>query len=737
MSDQARCQESYRTRLLLGCAVVALTASAQSAWSQEASIPADAEASDNAQTAEVASDGGREVVLVTASRREESIQDTAAAVSAYLGDDFTAANVKSLVDLLPSSPNIQISTVGTISNLSIRGIGQSLQTAGADPGVAFHVDGVYLAETGLAASNFLDVQRVEVIRGPQGTLFGRNATGGAVNVIPNTPSADASYGLSGNLGVSPAASRIEGFVNGSVSSDDSVTGRLAFQQTNNRGTTRNLAPNGPPQLNDLNSYALRGQLMWEPFSIFSTRLSLDYQNADSNGPGAFYIGVPDPTIPLPAPIAGNMPVDPADRETYANYGRKEIEGFGATLISELALPSGDLKATLAYNTTGQFTLSDGDASPVDFTHTVIDQFAKQHFAELLYTSDTASSFTYIAGANFFSERRNQHVIVPISTLPVPVDLGSWVDTTSYAAFVRGDYAFDFGLTIFAGARATTDEKEIDEFNNFVGTLQQEDSWSKTTYEIGASYEISPSLTGYAKYATGYKGGGYSGGALTPAFNPETNELIEAGLKGSYFDGNLSANLSAFQMKYDDLQVSQIVGVSSSVTNAAKATINGVEVEAIAYVSPSLQIEFAGGYLDATFDEFLTADSARPSLGALDLSGNRLPLAPEWTGRGAVVYEIPVNLPGSLTGTGEYTWKSDLYFSEFNIPVASQEAVGRLNLNLVYESLDGSWSIGAYARNVTDETVKTNVGVVSALLGSVALARLEPGREIGVSFSIRN
>lgn len=724
-----------RRNRLFGCAIAALAAGAQSALAQVAD-PASpgvdtAAGTQDAQSAREPTDR----VIVTASRREESIQETPAAVSAYYGDDFGDTNIKSLVDLLPSSPNIQIATTNTVSNVAIRGIGQGLQTAGADPGVAFHVDGVYLGETSLAGSNFLDIERVEVIRGPQGTLFGRNATGGAVNLIPKTPNARPSFGLQGNLGVSPATSRLSGFINGPLSADDTVLGRLAFQQTNNRGTTKNLATDGPRLFDDANNYSVRGQVVWEPSDTLRTRLSLDYQNADSNGPAAFVLGTPDPTIPLPAPIAGQPSGSIEDRETYANYGFKEVEGFGATLVSELSLGGGELKGTLAYNTTNQFTHTDGDSSPVDFTSTFIDQHAKQHFAELIYTSDAKAAFTYIAGVNFFAEKRFQHVTVPISTLPVAVDLGGTVDTTSYAAFLRGDYAFDFGLKLFAGARTTKDEKEIDEFNNFVGTLQQADDWSKVTYEVGATYDLTPWITGYAKYATGYKGGGYSGGALTPAFNPETNELVEAGLKGSYLDGLLDANLSVFQMKYDDLQVAQIVGVSSRVTNAAKATINGVELETVAFFLPELRLETSVGYLDATFDEFLTADSARPSLGPLDLSGNRLPMAPEFTGRAAAFYEVPLDVQGALTASAEYTWKSRVYFSEFNLSIASQDLVGRLNLAVVYESDDGNWSIGAYARNVTDETVKTNVSVVSALLGSLALARLEPGREFGVSFRV--
>ena len=723
-----------RQQRLLGCAAIALAAGAYPAFAQAGDqaptppVAATLQVSDNAV-------GNTDRIIVTASRREETIKETPAAVSAYLGDDFADANVKSLVDLLPSSPNIQIGTVNTNANVSIRGIGYLLQTAGSDPGVAFHVDGVYLAETGLTARNFLDVQRVEVIRGPQGTLFGRNATGGAVNLIPNTPSATPSFGIDGNIGITPGGSRVAGYINGPLSSDDTLTGRLAVQQTNSRGYTTNLFAGGPRKFDQADNYSARGQLMWSPSDTFSTRLSVDYQNEESTGQGYFLLGVPDPTIPLPADLVGQPTGSVEDRENFANQGEKQFEGFGATLVTTLAVGGGELKSTLAYNTSNQFTNNDGDGTAANFTNTFIHQHNRQNFGELIYASDPASAFTYIAGVNYFREHRFQNVTVPISFLPVPVDLGASIDTTSYAAFVRGDYTFDFGLKLFAGARTTKDEKASDEFNNFVGTLQQEDSWSKLTYEFGASYDISPALTAYAKYATGYKGGGFSGGALTAAFNPETNDLIEAGLKGEYLDGALSANLSIFRMKYEDLQVSQIVGVLAAVTNAAEATISGAELEAIAHFSPDFRVEVSGGYLDAQFDQFVTADSARPSLGTLDLAGNRLPMAPEFTGRAAAFYEIPIGAPGTLTSSAEYTWKSRLYYNEFNLPIASQDSVGRINLSLVYDNPDGTWSVGAYARNVTDETVRSNVTVVSALLGSLAIGTLEPGREIGLSFRL--
>ena len=674
-----------------------------------------------------------EEIVVTATRRESSIREIPIAVSAYSGDRLEAAHVESLADLAPSSPNIQMSTLATNANITIRGVGNDLTTAGSDPGVAFHVDGVYLAETGLTPSTFLDVNRVEILRGPQGTLFGRNATGGAVNVIPNTPTQQLSYGVDVDSGFSPTEDHVAGFISGPITSDGTLLGRLAMQQTYNEGFTKNLLPSGPRRLDDTNDYSGRGQLMWLPTEDFNARLSVEYQKEHDHGPGVYNLGVPDPAIPVPAPIFGQPTGDPDQRQTYANQGEKQFEGFGSTLFTNWSVGGGNLKGTVSYNRTTQFDDAEGDGTPIDFTHTMYTQNVTQEFAELIYASNPERPFTFIVGANYFHEWEFQHIDVPVSFLPVAVSLGGTIRTNSYAAFTHVQYAFDFDLKLFAGVRVTTDEKHIDEFNNFIGTTSQHHSWTQPTYEVGTSYDITRSVTGYVKYATGYKGGGYSAGGLTPAFNPEKDQLVEMGLKGSYLDEALQANLAVFHMDYNDLQVAQVTGVISSVTNAARATVNGVEVETVERLTSALRFELSVGYLNAYFDKFNTVDSSRPALGTLNLAGNLLPLAPHFTANAAGYYDIPIGAPGKLTGGAQYDWKSRLYFSEFNLPIASQGAVGRLNLTLTYLSPNERWSVGAYARNVTNKTIKTSEIVVSSLLGSLALAEYQPGREVGLSF----
>lgn len=746
----------------------------RSAWLLGASLATLLAAGDvAAQVADATPHGGDlEEVVVTASRRSEVLRDVPTAVSAYGGDRLREQQVNSLTDVSTISPNIQISSFATNANIAIRGIGNSQVGAGADAGVAVHVDGVYLGQAGLAVATFLDIERVEVLRGPQGTLFGRNATGGAVNLIPKTPTADFEAGLDASFGVDPAMIRSSGFLSGPLTKDGALLGRVAVMQDWNKGFTRNRhpalrRPNGPSaalprRLDNLDASAIRAQLEWRPTDTFRARLSGEYQRENDNGPAAFILGTPDPNQPLPIFIQGLPTGDPGKRVAYADVGSKDLDAAMVNLVTETDVAGGSLKTTLSYAHSSNETLQDGDGAPFDFTHTGYRDVATQYFGEALYASDPARRFTYVVGANFFDARQTQNVSVPIAglatgqdlngdgvietlfngrvvpvgdLLPVAVNLGGTVKTRSYAGFAHAQYQIVARAKLFAGGRYSHDEKKVDEYNNFVGADLQQKSWGKFTYEVGLSYEFSDRVTGYVKYATGFKSGGYGVGSLGAAVDPETNANYEAGLKGSYFDGRLQANLAAFHMKYDDLQVSQVIGAASTLSNAAKATIDGAEAEFSIRPVENLRIDLAGAYTDARFDEFITQDSARPALGVMNLAGNRLPQAPKWSGSLGAYYDVALS-SGTLTAGARYDWKSRMYFSEFNTAISSQKPVGRLDLSLVYKSEDGRWTGSVFATNATDEQIKNNVLIVSAVLGSLADANYRPGRQLGVSIGYR-
>ncbi len=715
---------AWRKRALFVATAGALAGTATTAAAQTAT---GADSSDSASQLEE--------VVVTASRREASIRETPTAISAYSGDQLETQRVESFSDLATQSPNIQFSANGGNTNIAIRGIGTDLQLAGNDPGVAFHADGIYVAEPAIGMATLFDVNRVEVLRGPQGTLFGRNATGGAINIISNTPTVTPAFGFDASAGL-PAGEHLAAFASGPITSDGTLLARASVQQSYQKGQVDNRSPTGPDRLNDQNDYAGRLQLEWRPTADFSARLLASYQKSDTAGPAYYLVGTPNTDLGLPPVLSNTFIAQPGDDEIAVTRGASNMMEKGAALFVDWKVGGGALRATFSTRKSDVYRDYDNDGTAVDFTSTTINRTRDSNYAELIYTSDDTQRFSYILGANYFEDRDVQKVIVPVMGFPAPVILGGQVETESVAVFGHAEYRLTDAWKVFGGARYSSDRKRVSETNNFIGSLEQSDRWSKPTFEIGTSYDLNDTTTGYVKYATGYKSGGYSAGALSPSFAPEANSMWELGLKGAYFDGNLQANLALFRMSYRNLQVNQVVGVTSLVTNAAEATINGVEVELVQRLTPELRLEFYGGWLDARFDQFLTQDSARPGLGLLDLSGNRLPQAPKFTAGGGPVYQHDFADGGVLTLAARYDWKSRVYFSEFNIPLTSQGPAGRLSAYANYELPDGKWQVGVYGRNLTDEATFSSIVVTSAVLNSIALGTLQAPREFGLQVRYR-
>jgi len=676
-----------------------------------------------------------EELVVTASRREQSVRETPIAVSAYGGQQLEREHVESVGDLVTQSPNIQLGSNGPNTNIAIRGIGTNLQTAGNDPGVAFHVDGVYVPDASLALATLFDVNRVEVLRGPQGTLFGRNATGGAVNIIANTPSEELGFGFDASAG-SPAGEHVSAFANGSLTSGGALLARVAVQQTYARGNVDNIAARGPGRLNDQNDYGGRLQLEWRPDEAFSARLLVDYQRSDTNGPPSYIVGTPN-SVGLPIQLRNTVIARPGADEVAVTYGARKLLEKGATLLMNWNLGPGSLRGFVSRRHTNIFTNNDGDGTAVDFSQTIFDQERDTTYSEMQYTSNETGRLSYIVGANYFDDAELQLIRVYVPPIfPAPVSISGNVATKSTAVFGHAQYRLTDALKLFGGARYSKDRKRLAETNNFLGARTQTHEWSKPTFEVGAAYDFNDEVTGYAKFATGYKSGGFSAGALAPPFAPETSNLWELGLKGSYFDGRLQANLAVFRTRYRNLQVNQIVGVLAQVTNAAQATIDGAELELVQYVTPDFSIRFESGWLDARFDRFVTQDSAPPALGLLDLKGNRLPQAPKFTIGVGATYSRALANGGKLTLGGRYDWRSRVYFSEFNLPLVSQDSAGRLNAFASYDLPGGKWRLGAYGRNLTDERTFSSMVVGAAVINSITTGTLGPRREYGVEVHYR-
>ncbi len=497
--------------------------------------------------------GGIGEIVVTAQRREANLRDVPVAITSTDGKTIAERGLKNVSELTSQLPGVEFSALNTSVSINIRGIGNSNSNQGADPGVAYHLDGVYLAQTALAGSSFLDEERVEVLRGPQGTLFGRNATGGSVNVISRrpTPHFEAEAGVVAD--VDPSQIHLDGFVSGPLSASGKILARFSARTDFNAGYTKYGLAAGPDHLDVEKRYALRGQLQFEMTANLTANLAVDYAKANDDGQAVFLLGAPAvvngmTTTLSPADVAAITATKMGlastafgsvdDRRTFADQGARDGSFLGVRAGLEWQGEAGTLKILGAYGRTRLATLLDGDGTSANFTSTLFTQRAHQYFGEAVYSSNGDGPIQFILGANAFRQSSDEYVELPINNIGAAVKIPSHLITTSYAAFGRLDVRVHDGLKLFAGGRFTHDAKSLTETNNFSGTKSDSDSWEQFTYEFGASYEVSRMVNAYAKYATGFKGGGFSAGSLAPPFDPETNQSIEVGLKGLYF-GRLS------------------------------------------------------------------------------------------------------------------------------------------------------------------------------------------------------
>lgn len=677
-------------------------------------------------------------IVVTATREPVELRKAPVAVSSVSGATLTSRGLVNLNDLKQQLPNVQIGDSYVESRIAIRGVGgQSIQL-GASPGVAYYVDGVYLERTGLATATFFDLDRVEVLRGPQGALYGRNATGGAINIIPNKPSPEFSGMVGASVGADPWAYGLQGVVNGGLNSSGTLSARVSAQRTYNKGFTRNLNSTGPRRFDDANNYSVRSQIRLNTGSAFDANLALDYQKQNTNGVGIYYLGTPT-GVPTAAENLGGKRPNLSDRTIYANQGQNDRKFYGATLSVSSEGDWGTLGLKAGIHHTAIDLVSEADGTDINFSYSFFGQKGTQQFGELVYNSPALGSIRFLVGGNILHEIASQQLTVNTPPANRVTSIYARIPTFSYALFGRANLDISSNWRGFAGVRYSHDRKSLRESNNFLNggvPGRQEAQWGDITYEVGTSIDLTQRISAYVKYATGFKAGGFSGGSFAPAFAPEKDKSIEGGVKGSLPNNRGRFSLVAFHTPYTNMQVNQVRGFSAFISNAGKSTINGVEFEGFYNIVPALRFDLVASLLDAKFDSFSTIDSARPALGTLDLSGNYLPKAPKFSGSSALTYTHGLAQGGKLAFTGRYNWQSRVFYTEFNLPVSTQKAVGRIDLTLDFESADKLWNASVFVNNVADKSVVNNVIVASATLSSAALANLDPGRRIGASLTRR-
>ena len=730
-----------------------------------------------------------EEIVVTAQRRTTDLQDTSAAISAFGGEVLEKERVLSFEDLAGRATSLSFTALSPLDQeFNIRGITNTrLDSPSADQSIGIFVDDVYVGRSGLFNFDLYDIERVEVIRGPQGVLLGRNVVGGAISILTARPESDPggafafSYGKFNEI-------LARGHLTGPLG--DEVAARLSFQTRHRDGFNRDILHGR--DLDDIRSIQFRGQLAYEPdASDFSARLIFDYTHDESNGfHSVAFDGAEAARSPWglarerigqlrgkPLSVRESLPEHPRYKgdanETPQQLNR---EAWGLTLNLEKGLGEvATIESITGFRHGNAFNLYSqtgigpdngfGVIFPTLFEFPVnereeIDQFSQ----EVRIVSETPDvGFDWIVGGYFQKDQVDKfdrfwaEIPAPIGTLSGESHWDNSAENTSYALFGQLGYRFSEQFRIVGGLRYTRDKKDGtviataveggDKFNpnDLVAltplattfregdtfTADYGDKWDEFTPQVTVEFTPLDNLFLYGTWATGYKGGGFEDDpanavAARTSYDPETVTSFEVGAKIDFLNRRARFNIAAFHLDYKDLQVTQTNQdcLCNITDNAADAKIQGVEFETQFAVTDSFVLFGGATFLDTEYKQFVD------SLGR-DTSGNFLQRTPkhQFNIGGDLTVDVG-QWEDALSFHANYSRQGKMFWAPDNINI--EEAYGLLDARVSFTPNEGRWTVSAWGKNLTDELYRTNI---IAFFGD-EVSRLGAPRTYGVELAVK-
>jgi iron complex outermembrane recepter protein len=719
---------------------------------------------------------GLEEIVVTAQRREENLQKAAVPVSAVSGSTLTEQSVTQATDLTRLVPSIQVAPAASLTQIYLRGVGTFGSNAFAEQGVAFNMDGVYLSRPAAPAALFYDLERIEVLKGPQGTLYGRNASGGAVNVITAKPQLGESGGfITGEYG-NFNTFKASGALNLPVGENSAF--RFSGQYVNRDGYLSD-------GYDDEDTWALRGQYRLDT-DLLNLKIMADYAEVGGMGSGGTImpligdrLGPSDPAVV--AAYKARPPTAPVPQITALGDGYQDNTFYG--VIATLDFHLGDLTATVipAWRKTQLDFLSYASGFKIDVTE---DSEQTSIEARLAGQSERLK---WVVGAYWFDESvdADQFYDQASNGTKIVSDLG----TTSYAVFGEGTFSLTDRWRVTGGLRYTSDNKTQDTEAHtlpFVGfvppgppnfipiildiqTLATSDvDFNETTWKVGLEYDVGPSSLLYATVATGFKSGILYSALGQNYSEPEDMTAYTLGSKNRFLDNTLQINAEAFYWDYKNQQISHLGPVQVASTpggpvygpvflteNAGAATIMGVEVELLWQPVTQGLFSLNVQWLDTEYDELLyqaySTSGIAPVLGCgitptsqigaspqariynVDCSGQPLVNAPEFVVNAG--YQHHFELPGGsrLTAAVDTRIESSRYLSIDFLDLGKQDSYMMSNARITWEPQGGKLALTAFVNNIEDELVFSN-SLQSPAKPGVIYNQMRPPRTYGVRVS---
>ena len=678
-----------------------------------------------------------ERTIVTASKSGEGeVQTIPMAINAVSSEELGRLGITTVDQVAALAPSVTFTQNSGFGQLSIRGIGTNAVYAGSDPSSVMYLDGVYLARPAMAFVEFLDLDRIEVLRGPQGTLYGRNAVGGAISLISKSPTNDfqgSARFTTGDFGALRADARASGPLK-----RDRVMGSVAFLRRVQNGYVRDLEhPDHPLGGDDVT--AARGQLG----IVFDRRTNL-LLSSDVSYQG----GTPltfNKVLAVKPGFQVDNPADLHEVRTSVPAWNRVLQYGGIARLTTALTPSTTLVSLTAFRKLDYEFSLDSDITELDLS--IFDQNEAQHqLSEEITVSHRQPGLTWLGGVFLFHETDQQSLLGYQQISNTEIRLLPQVDAISRAVFGQATVQLTSQLSATAGLRYTHETKDIDNAGGLnrlddpdtsvpgsVYAYSDSITHTASTPKLGLEMKLPHGALTYVSATRGFKSGGFSPSSNAPGrgFAPEWAWSYEGGLKGMLMNGRSKFGISGFVMDYTNLQVQTPIQAGVyDVRNVAAATIRGAEVEHTTRFGKGVE---AGGHvtwLDATYDQYIAV-----SLGGEtgDVAGNRLNNAPEWAGRLWVQWTGGIGPSGQLSVTADATAQSTVYYTPFNDTIQRQRPYGLLGVRAEYGPSHRRWSINAYARNVT------NTDYVMATFGnSPAAFGGRPGapRQFAVDFTVR-
>ena len=696
-----------------------------------AQAPADSTRVPSATTQPAAPDGGIADIVVTATRMgETALQSTPIAVSVLSGQQLADRGVRDIQDLKAYVPSLQVSDLSGYTQLYIRGIGSNIVFVGSDPSTTIHLDGIYLARPLSYLSDFLDVERVEVLRGPQGTLYGRNSVGGTINIISRKPSAtlegqvQAAYGTYDRYGLQAYVSGpIAGGVRASLAAD--VSGHDAFRKNVSTGNDQE----------DLKSRGVRGQVLIPLGTAGEWIVRADWSR-QSGALGAYPKLLRPTGVPTDDAILG----DPGKISTNAD-SFSVLKNYGAASDLSFGIADGvTLRSLTGYRVFRGSILTDSDSSSLDLLRNLLAPLRQHQFSEELTLLGKSERFDWVLGGYYFDERNREPLTLAIVPFGVSHIQRPLLRARSYAGFGQGEYHLSDRLSVIAGLRYTTERKRYALTDYFTASIDPDpaiaaqgfvlsgvpglpnpfmvDTSRKDhalTPKFGINFTPTAHVLLYASATRGFKSGGYDYGAnnavdSAAGYGPEKIWSYEAGLKSDLLDRRLRLNLTGFYYDYTDLQVQSYVQTGASfgarTQNAATAHIKGIEAEVVAKPAPAIDLTANVAYLDARYRRYPNAYVT--SFGTFDAAGNRLNDAPRWSATVGAAYTIALADKGNVNLAVDAHLQSKVYFTAANDGVGAvsgypeqQGGYGIVNGRVGWTSADGRFKAQVIGTNLFD------------------------------------